>query len=106
MLQGGNCKLRSTAEYDFDPLQSLPLAKFPHLFDFALDQIALQHAEGLNKENAVQVIDLVAERPRQQILAANLKRLAFGVLRFHGDELSRHLIAAKPSCGEASVFRV
>src|ERR1700691_2200760 len=102
MLQGGNCKLRSTAEYDFHPLQSLPLAKFPHLFDFALDQIALQHAEVLNKENAVQVIDLVAERPRQQILAANLKRLAFEVLRFHGDKLWPHHIAAKPRNGQAA----
>src|SRR5256886_17141924 len=37
----------------------LPPALFPELLDFPFDQVALQHAEVLQKKNPIQVIDLV-----------------------------------------------
>jgi len=43
----------------------------------------------LDEENAVEVIDLVAEGAGKQVFAANLERLALGILRFYGDELGR-----------------
>src|SRR3979490_2367741 len=67
-------------------LRPLPLALFPELFDFALDDVALQHAEMLEKENAVEVIDLMAEGAGEKIFAANFVGLAFGVLSLHGDD--------------------
>jgi hypothetical protein len=42
----------------------LPLSFFPHFFDFASDQVALQHAQVLQKQYAVQVVNLVAKRSR------------------------------------------
>src|ERR1700722_15134408 len=41
----------------------LPLAGFLHLADFSFDHVALQHAQVRDKQHAVQMIDLVAERP-------------------------------------------
>ena len=55
----------------------LPLALFAHLLDLPPDQVALQHAQVLEKQNAVQVIDLVAKGTSQQVFAANLKCVAF-----------------------------
>jgi hypothetical protein len=51
----------------------LPLAFFPQFLDLSFDQVALQHAQVLQEKNPIQVIDLMAESPRQQILAANFK---------------------------------
>ena len=39
----------------------LPLAGFFQLADFAFDEVALEHAEMGEKEDAVEVIDFVAE---------------------------------------------
>src|ERR1700722_5482790 len=58
----------------------------------------------LNKQDAVQMIDLVAESPRQQIFSANLKRLALGVLRFHCHKLRPHHIAAKSRNRKTTLF--
>src|SRR5437879_448227 len=52
-------------------LRHLPLALFPELLDFPFDQVALQHAEVLQEKNSIQVIDLMAESPRQQVFPAN-----------------------------------
>src|SRR5713226_1007858 len=83
-------------------LRHLPLALFPELLDFPPDQVALQHAEVLQKQNSVQVIDFVAERTRQQVFAANFKGLALGVLRFDGYKLRPHHISAKARNREAA----
>src|SRR6266478_3896682 len=85
-------------------LRHLPLALFPELLDFPPDQVALQHAEVLQEKNSVQVIDLMAERARQQVFAANFKRLALGVLRLDGHELRTHHVSAKPRNREAAFF--
>src|SRR5216684_4189978 len=85
-------------------LRRLPLALFPELFDFALDEVALQHAEMLEKENAVEVIDLMAEGAGEKIFAANFVGLAFGVLSLHGDKLRADDVAAKAGNREASLF--
>src|ERR1035438_1320872 len=69
----------------------LPFAEFPHFLDFALDQVALEHAEVLDEKDAVEVIDFVAERARQQILAANLERFACNVDRKRTRLNSSHL---------------
>src|SRR6476661_7319591 len=65
----------------------LPLALLAELFDFAFDQVALEHAEMLDEEDTVEVIDLMAEGAGQQIFAANFEGFAFGVLGLHGDKL-------------------
>src|SRR6267154_1486343 len=46
----------------------LPLALFPELLDFPSDQVALEHAEVLQKKNSIQVVDLMAKGSRQQDL--------------------------------------
>src|SRR5258707_3149390 len=65
----------------------LPLALFPELLDFPPDQVALQHTEVLQKKDSIQVIDLMAERPRQQVFAANFELFALGILRLDGYKL-------------------
>ena len=52
---------------------SFPLAGLLQLLDFPLDQIALQSAQMIDEQNAVQVIDLVQKGPRQQIFAADFE---------------------------------
>src|SRR6266849_7708347 len=85
-------------------LNFLPLALLFQLFDFALDQVALQNAQMLDEEDAVEMIDLVAEGAREKVFPANLEAIAFGVLRFYGDELRANDIAAKAGNGEAAFF--
>src|SRR5712692_1522891 len=58
----------------------------------------------LDEENAVEVINLVAEGAGKQVFAANLERLALGILRFYGDELRPDDVAAKAGNGEAAFF--
>src|SRR4029077_12939451 len=52
------------------PARALPLALFPKLLDFAFYEVALQHAQMLDEENAVEVVDFMAESAGQQVLAA------------------------------------
>src|SRR5260370_26597749 len=85
-------------------LRRLALALFLKFFDFALDEIALEHAEMLDEKNAVEVIDFVAEGAGQKIFAANLERFALGILRFYRDELRPDDVAAKAGNGEAAFF--
>src|SRR5712692_10551607 len=58
----------------------------------------------LDEKNAVEVIDFVAEGTSKQVFAADLERLAFGVLRLYGDELRPDDVAAKAGNGEAAFF--
>jgi hypothetical protein len=74
---------------------ALPLAFFPQLLDFSLDQIPLQHAQMLQEQYPVEVVDLVAKGPRQQILAPNLKRFALQILRSHGHKLRPYHVSAE-----------
>src|SRR5260370_6783797 len=85
-------------------LRRLALALFLKFFDFALDEIALEHAEMLDEKNAVEVVDFVAEGAGQKIFAANLERFALGILRFYRDELRADDVAAKAGNGEAALF--
>src|SRR5882724_307392 len=85
-------------------LRRLPLALFPELFDFALDEVALQHAEMLEKKNAVEMIDLMAEGAGEKIFAANFVGFAFGVLGFYGDKLRTDDVAAEAGNREAALF--
>src|SRR2546429_5895951 len=87
IFERGNCEGGCPAENDSHPLRHLPLALFPELLDFPSDQVALQHAEVLQKKDSVEVIDLMAERPRKQVFPANFKRLALRVLRLDGHKL-------------------
>src|ERR1700756_1174311 len=82
----------------------LPLAFFPQLFDFALDEVALQHAQMLQEENSVQMVDFMAERPRQQVFTANLERLALQVLRAHSHKLRADDVPPKTRNREAALF--
>src|SRR5580692_904529 len=84
--------------------RNLPLALFFHLLDLALDQVALKHAEVLQKQNPVQMIDFMAKSPRQKILSANLKRFALGILRPYSHELRSHHIPAKSRNRETPFF--
>src|SRR5580704_9794001 len=65
----------------------LPLAGFFEFADFALDHVALEHAEVRDEENAVEVIDLVAESAGEQAFAAAFEFLAVGVEGANGDVL-------------------
>src|SRR5579859_7113239 len=68
-------------------LRTLPLALFAEFLDFALDEVALEHAQMLDEKNAIEVIDFVTEGAGQQIFAADFEEFALGVLRFDGDKL-------------------
>src|SRR5690349_21092728 len=54
-LQRGNRKLWRATEAD-SHWRHLPLALFPELLDFPLDEVALKHPEMLQKEDAIEVI--------------------------------------------------
>src|SRR4029077_11207272 len=85
-------------------LTLLPLALLFELFDFALDQVALQHAQVLDEENAVEMVDFMAERAGEEVLAADFKGFTLGVLRFDRDELRAQDVAAEAWNGEAAFF--
>src|ERR1700730_1827353 len=59
----------------------LPIAGLPQFADSAFNQISLEHAEVLQKKNAVQVVDFMTERASEQALASHFIRFAFDVLR-------------------------
>src|SRR5712692_11008843 len=103
MLQRGNSKLRRATETD-SQWRHLPLALFPELLDFPLDEVALEHPEMLQKEDAIEVIDFMAESAGEHVFPADFKRLAFDVLRFHGDELGADDVASEARNRKASFF--
>ena len=79
-------------------------ALLAQLFDFALDHVALQHAEMLQKENSIEMVYFMTERAREHVFAANLKRLAFGVLRLNRNELRSHHVSAEAGNRKAALF--
>src|SRR5712675_3051463 len=58
----------------------------------------------LDEEDAVQVIDFVAEGASQEIFAADFEGFSFGVLRSYGDKLRAQDVAAETWDGEAAFF--
>src|SRR5271156_284995 len=80
----------------------LPLAGFFQLADFALDEVAFQHAEVGDEENAVEVINFVAERASEEAFAAAFKGSARRILRADGDVLRALHVAAKSREREAA----
>jgi hypothetical protein len=83
---------------------SVPLAGALHLADLALEKIALERADVANVEPAVQVIGLVQEGARQQVLAGRFKRLALGILRADGDALGAAHLLAETGNAEAALL--
>src|SRR5271154_2649358 len=82
----------------------LPLPGFFQFADFPFDKVALQHAEMLNKQHAIEMIDLMAESPRQQSFAAHFEFLAGSILRAHRHILRSHHVAAEARNREAAFF--
>src|ERR1700758_4722290 len=84
---------------------ALPLARFFHLADFALDHVPLEHAEMHDEKSPVQVIDLVAERASEQSFATHFKFGAGRVLRAHRDVLwPRHMASESGKRETAFLF--
>src|SRR4051812_5615726 len=81
---------------------SLPLACFFQLANFALHQISLEAADAMDVQLPMQVIDLVLERAREQIIAGFLVPLAFDVLRADGRGPGAAYIFAKLWNAEAA----
>ena len=54
------------------PTPVLPLAGLPQFANAAFDQVSLEHAEVLDEQDSVQVVDLMTERAREQSFAAHL----------------------------------
>src|SRR5579862_651830 len=65
-----------------------PLSHLLKLPDLPPDQIAFQGADVADIEGSVQMIGLMQEGARQQVLALHLEFLAFGIVRLHRDFLS------------------
>ena len=82
----------------------LPLAVFSQLADFALDDVAFEHAEMGNKKNSVEMIDFVAEGAGQQAFAAHFKFLPGYVVRPHGDVLGTRHVTAESRHRQATFF--
>ena len=87
MAQRRHGKRRRAAKDDSQRHGRLPLAGFFQFADFALDHVALEHAEMRDEEYSVEVVDLVAEGAGQQSFAAHFEFLAGGVLRANGHVL-------------------
>src|SRR5258706_3394662 len=58
----------------------------------------------LEKKNAVEVIDLMAESAGEKIFAANFVEFALGVLGLDGDKLRTDDVATEAGNGEAAFF--
>src|SRR5450759_2709791 len=73
---------------------ALPFTQFNELADLALHQVALERADVADVKLSVEVVGLVQQSARQQLLARDLKRLALQVLR-PGSDFARtsHLLA-------------
>src|SRR6266849_6493183 len=83
---------------------SSPLALLLELFDFAPDQVALQHAEMLDEENAVEVVDFMAEGAGEEVFATDFKKFALGVLRLDSDKLRAQDVATEAGNRKATFF--
>src|SRR5262245_21883387 len=85
-----------------EPFWQLPLALLFEFSDFPLDEIALEHAQMLQEEDAVEMVNFVAESPGEEIFAPNFERLALQVLRSHGHKMWADDVAAEPRDREAA----
>src|SRR6201987_1608212 len=83
----GTAKAGVPQNTSFSGTAALPLARFFHLANFALDHVALEHAEMHDEKRSVQMIDFVAESASEQSFAAHFAFSAGSVLRAHRDVL-------------------
>src|SRR5207248_10577312 len=82
----------------------IPLAGFLKFLNFAPDDVSLESAQVVNKQNAVQMIDLVLKRSCEQLLARKLNRLALFVLSAHDDLICACDRFAKSRNAEEALF--
>src|SRR5579859_1497186 len=82
----------------------LPLAVFSQLANFALDDVALKHAEMIDEQNAVEMINFVAESTREQAFAAHFKFLSRDIERLHCDVLRTGYVAAETGHRKTAFF--
>src|SRR5437773_3972290 len=83
---------------------SLPFSGLDHLAHLALDGVALQHAQVLDEEDAVQVVDLMAEGASEQSLARRRELLAANVLRADRRARGASGVGAKIRQAQAALF--
>src|SRR3954464_9702174 len=85
---------RETRNLKLETVSLHPLPRLRQLLDLALHQVALQRGDVADVQLAVQVVGLVHEGARQQVLADVLVPFAVQVLRPHRDLLrTRHRLA-------------
>src|SRR5215831_19520529 len=58
----------------------------------------------LQEQNAIEVVDFVAERAREEVLTANFERFTLHVLCLDGDKLRPHNVPAESGNGETTFF--
>src|ERR1017187_817804 len=85
---------------------ALPLAVGLHLADLAQIQAALQRAHPEQKKNAIQVVDLVLEGARQQIIPVHLEPFALLILRTDANLGGAHNLLANVGEAEAAFLLV
>src|ERR1700733_5919181 len=83
---------------------TLPLAVLNQLLHLANHQVPLQSAQAVNKQNSVQMIDLMLKRPRQQLFAFNLEPFALHILGPHLDLCGAGNLLANLRQTQASFF--
>src|SRR4029077_16271937 len=103
-MRGGLLARRRPAGVLAAAFWRLPLALLFELPDLALDEVALEHAQMLQEEDAVEVVNFMAEGAGQKIFAANLKRLALEILRLYGDEMGADDVATKTGDRQTAFF--
>src|ERR1051326_7611833 len=85
---------------------SAPLAGALQLLDFALHQVAFEGADVADVELAIEVIGLVQEGARQQVLAGFFKLFSLGVLGAYGDAFAPAHLFAEAGYAEAAFLAI
>ncbi len=83
-LEAGDSEFWGSAEdefHEFPRCGSLPVAMLLELLDAAEDEVALEAAEAVNEEDAVEVVDLMEHGAGQQFRTFYFKYFPFDVLR-------------------------
>src|SRR5207248_9967151 len=87
-----------------NPASLLPVVASGLLAQLALEQVALEGGEAVHEQEAVDVVDLVAEGPRQQVRALVGALLAVRVQALHHHPCGAHGRAAEPRHREAALL--
>jgi hypothetical protein len=80
----------------------LPIAGFFEFANFALDDVSLQHAEVGDKQNPIEVVDLVAEGAAKKSFATNFELFSSRILGANGDPLRAGDITPKAGQRQAA----